>query len=273
MRDESRAFGIDRGASAFSTLSMSRFGTTVAVFVCILGATAVGIVLSHVFSNGHHSSETEAIVSAAGGVVSSLTAFTIGFLISGAKATFDVSANELKALAAKTILLDGILVEYGSPADAVRDSLRQALVKTINLISLPPTTGSKAIGDLRMSVLLDTILCLTPENERQSWLRASALSFCSDMTASLSMAYVNLGTEIEPLLLIALIFWLSSIFLGFGFLVPLNPIALGGLLVAALAMTSAINLTLRLYEMPFEVFARIRIKPLRMALDQIAKGA
>ena len=149
-----------------------------------------------------------------------------------------------RALAAKTILLDGILVKYGPPADVARKSLRQALIQTINLISAPPTTGNEALGDLRMGTLLDTILCLTPENEEQSWLRTSALSFCNDVAQSLSMAYVNLGTEIEPLLLIALILALG-IFIGFGFLVPLNPIALGALLVAALAMTSAIHLTLQ----------------------------
>lgn len=270
MRDE--MIGNDCGAyeSAPSTLLTSRLGVTVTVLMCILGATAAGVALRNVLSNGHPSSETEGIVSAAGSLVSSLTAFTIGFLIAGAKASFDFSANELRALAAKTILLDGLLVKYGPPADVARKSLRQALTQTINLISAPPTTGNEALGDLRMGTVLDTILYLTPENDEQSWLRTSALSFCNDVAQSLSMAYVNLGTEIEPLLLIALIFWLSSIFLGFGFLVPLNPIALGALFVAALAMTSAINLTLRLYAMPFELFARTRIKPLQMALDQIA---
>ena len=265
-------FGNDHGPdkSALSTLSTSSLGVTVTAFTCILGATAAGVALSHVLSNGHPSSETEGIVSTAGSLIISLTAFTIGFLIAGAKSSFDFSANELKALAAKMILLNGILFEYGPPADVAREQLRQALIKTISLISLPPPSANEVLGDLRMGALLDTILCLTPDNEKQSWLRTSALSFCNDVTSSLSMAYVNLGTEIEPLLLIALIFWLSSIFLGFGFLAPLNPIALGALLVAALAMTSAINLTLQLYEMPFQVFARIRIKPLQMALDQIA---
>ena len=166
---------------------------TVTALICILGATAAGVALRHALSNGHPSSETEEIVSAAGSLIISLTAFTIGFLIAGAKSSFDFSANELKALAAKMILLNGILVEYGPPADVAREQLRQALIKTINLISLPPTSGSEALGDLRMSALLDTILCLTPENEKQSWLRTSALSFCNDITSSLSMAYVNLG--------------------------------------------------------------------------------
>ena len=272
--DVSQMFGIRYEAykNALSSLSMSRLGITATVFICILGATAAGVALSHFLSNGHPSNETEEIISAAGSLVTSLTAFTIGYLIAGGKTTFDFSANELKALAAKAILLDGILVQYGPAAHVARVFLRQALTKTINLISVPPTTGKEALGDLRMEVLLDTILCLTPQNEKQCWLRTSALSLCSSITSSLSMAYVNLGTEIEPLLLIALVFWLSSIFLGFGFLVPLDPIALGGLFVAALAMTSAINLTLRFYAMPFEVFARIRIKPLGMALDQIANN-
>lgn len=246
---------------------LDRFRISAIVFGCIFGAAATGMLLGPILAT-HFDVGTQSLVNTATGLIVGLTAITIGLLIAGAKNAFDFGATELKAISARFLLLDGFLVQYGVATSAARESLRGAITEALRL--LRSTKKVEVTAEFGMAGVFAAILSLTPQNEKEAWLKSSALSLCTEIAISHLNAFMNLSSELEPLLLIALVTWLSSIFLSFGLFAPHNLVAVITLLMTALLMTSAVFLTLELYAMPILTFAHLRTKPLQMTLDQIA---
>ena len=246
---------------------LDRFKISAIAFGCIFAAAVTGMALGPVLAS-HIDERTQTLVNTATSLVVGLTAFTIGLLIAGAKSAFDFGASELRAISARFLLLDGFLLEYGIAAKAARGSLRRAILEALRI--LQSTEKIEMTAEFGMADVFTAIHSLAPHNEKEIWLKSSALSLCTEIALSHLQAFVNLSNEMEPLLLIALVVWLASIFLSFGLFAPHNLVAIATLLIAVLLMTSAIYMTLELYSMPILSFARLRSKPLQVAIDQIA---
>jgi len=71
-------------------------------------------------------------------------------------------------------------------------------------------------------------------------------------------------------LLIVLVFWLTTIFVGFGLFAPGSATVLTSLLVSALSVSAAILLILELYS-PYSGLIQVSSAPLRDALTQLGR--
>ena len=73
--------------------------------------------------------ETKDVVRIGLGVIATMAALVLGFLLAAAKGSFDTKSEEVRLSAATIILLDRNLRQYGPEADAIRAQLR-AFAKT-----------------------------------------------------------------------------------------------------------------------------------------------
>jgi hypothetical protein len=83
--------------------------------------TMLGAWISKRLPQHHLSTESKDAIKLATAVVGTLSALAIGFLVASAKTTFDDAESELKTSAARLVLLDRVLAQYGPE---MRDSAR-----------------------------------------------------------------------------------------------------------------------------------------------------
>jgi hypothetical protein len=84
------------------------------------------------------------------------------------------------------------------------------------------------------------------------------------------LQYAQGSASISMPLLVVLVFWLTTIFIGFGLFAPANGAVLTSLLVSALSVSAAILLILELYT-PYSGLIQLSSAPLRNALTQLVK--
>ena len=107
---------------------MSALSIAIVAFVVIIAAAWFGAYLRTVLPEHHLTPETESAVRIGVGLIATMAALVLGFLLASAKGSFDTKAEEMRGSAAKLILLDRNLRQYGAEADPVRAQLR-AIVK------------------------------------------------------------------------------------------------------------------------------------------------
>jgi hypothetical protein len=82
------------------------------------------------------------------------------------------------------------------------------------------------------------------------------------------MMYGRATIRVRPPFLIMLMFWTSTLFLGFGLLARFNPTLLAVLLVGALSVSGAILVILELHD-PYSGLFRLSDAPILEALKQL----
>jgi len=244
----------------------------IVVFVCLAGAVALGMTMSRWLAAHHLSSESRDTVKLALGLVATLAALLLGLLVSSAKGTFDAEREQVNALAAKIATLDRVLALYGAEAAGARGELRIVIEGAIAQI-WPTRDG--ASSDLsfdaqRGEAIFRSIASLNPANPLQSDLKARATGLAFELIEGRSM-FVALATGgISVPVLTLVIAWLFVILFGFSILAPRNAVAVGALIVSAVAVCGAVLLLLELYT-PFDGVIRISADPLLAALGPPAR--
>jgi hypothetical protein len=238
-------------------------------FLCIFGSAIAGIIVKSFLREDLLSEESQAIINAARGVVVGLAALTLGLLIATAKGSFDNKETELKEGTAKMIVLNRLLLKYGNQSEKARDSLRQVVVNAINFIEKTTKEGrnQKAARGEGLDELITNLLELPEQNASQTWIKTSSLLLGKEIELSRWKIYERTSGSISPLFLAILVFWLMTIFFSLGLIAPCNAIVISALFTAALSMTGAIFLTLKL-DQPYGGPIQMSTEPLKMALDQ-----
>ena len=92
----------------------SSIGIASIVFACVFGSALLGMLLRAAVPVDHLNSESKDVVKLAMGLIATMAALVLGLLTASAKGTFDTLDSEIKQGAAKIILLDRVLAQYGS---------------------------------------------------------------------------------------------------------------------------------------------------------------
>lgn len=219
----------------------------IALFLIFLSAVS-GMFIQNLLPEHHLSEESKNIIKAARGVVVGLAALTLGLLIATAKGSFDTKGTELKISAAKTIVLNRLLLNFGDKSKEARDALKIVAESGIKVIEEINKNGvnSNTVSGLGIDVLQKKLLELPDDKPGFSWLKNTALSLGNDIAISRWKIYENSSASVSPLFIAILVFWLMGIFFSLGLIAPLNAAALTALFMAAVSMTGAILLTLEL---------------------------
>ena len=92
---------------------MSAMAIAWIVFGCVFGAAMLGLFIGGVLPEHHLSQDSKDVVKLGTALIATIAALVLSLLISSAKSSFDKVNDELVQTAAKVVLLDRVLADYG----------------------------------------------------------------------------------------------------------------------------------------------------------------
>ena len=251
---------------------MSSIAISSIVFACIFGGALFGMSLRAMLPESHVDGSSRDAVRLAMGLVVTMAALVLGFLVASAKSSYDAQIADVTQISAKVILLDRILAHYGPEAKEARAQLRGIVVGTLD--RLWPQERSQA-SEVRTPPALaehlyDNVQALSPKDDTQRSLQAQASSMVLSLGETRWLMFSQSANSISKPMLVVLVFWLTMIFISFGLHAPINATVTSALLVCGLSVSAAILLIQDLYA-PYSGMMTISSAPLRNALAQLGQ--
>jgi hypothetical protein len=241
------------------------------VFVCIFGSALLGMVLRAVLPEGHLSADSKDTVRLGMGMIATMAALVLGLLVASAKSFYDAQSGELTQLCANVILLDRVLAHYGPETKEVRDLLRGAAARTLDLMW---HHDQKQNLDIEQTAaggeIVNKIQALSPQNDAQRAVQTQASGLAVDLGKLRWLMLEQESTSISIPLLAVLVFWLAIVFASFGLFGPPNATVIATLFLCALSVSGAIFLILEMYT-PFQGLIQISDAPVRTALAHLGQ--
>jgi len=244
------------------------------VSLVVMGGALFGMFLNRVLPPEHIGEGTRNTVNIAVGVIATLSALVLGLMVASAKASFDQRSDEIKQSAARVVLLDRALLQYGPEAKDARAQLHD-LAKRNLILNWVETKDAVLLDGLHaensgIQKFQTTVRQLKPADDAQKWLQSRALTLAAELEQSRWLLLESSESSIQRPFLIVLVLWLAVIFASLGLFAPRNRTAVAVIVVCALAVSTAIFLILEM-DQPFDGLLQVSDQPLRNAFRQIAK--
>ena len=241
------------------------------VFVCLFGATLVGMALSRRLPRHHLDPDSKDVIKLATAVVGTLAALALALLIASAKTTYENANAELRTSMARLVLLDRLMARYGSDTDAARGRLR-TLVKTRLSQAWGADASATNAGGEKASIepVQAELRALSPDTNAQRLLQSRALEVSSDIAEAHWLLTETVGDGLPWAFLAVLVFWLGLLFVTFGLLAPTNATVIGLLFACALSVSAAVFLIVDMAH-PYIGIIHVSDAPLRTALGQLGQ--
>jgi Na+/H+ antiporter NhaC len=115
---------------------------------------------------------------------------------------------------------------------------------------------------------MDSIAKLSPTTEAQHFIQKRALEIIGAIRHTRALMLEQVNSSISWPFLAVLVFWISTLFVGFGLFARINATVIVALVIGAFSASSAIFLILELNH-PYLGLMQISGTPLRNALAQI----
>jgi hypothetical protein len=250
---------------------MSSLTVSAIAFACVFGGALLGIFLRTVLPEHHLSADSKGSVTLGMGLIGTMGALVLGLVVSSAASSYFSQRDEVTQISAKLVLLDRILAHYGPEAKGARDALRSEVAGMLD--QMWPQERSQVSHlkpEGRAEAVYDVIQQLSPQNEAQRSLKASASNVAIDIGKTRWLMYEQESSPVPKTFLAIVVVWLTVVFTSFGLFAPRNATVIVTLLLGALSVAGAILLIQELYT-PFEGLIRISSAPLRSALAQLGK--
>ena len=250
---------------------MNELAISFVVYVCVMGGALTGIYLNRVLPPEHIKDETRQAVNIAVGVIATLAALVLGLMVASAKSSFDARSNDVREIAARIIILDRTLRDYGSETTDARNQLKTMIEARLEHIWAEEVqaVGAPRLADME-SGLRRQLLALSPASDTQRWLQARALSVAGELEQTRWLLIEQSRKTIPRAFLVVLAFWLVVIFSTLGLFSPRNGTAYTVIFICALSVGTAIFLVLEL-DQPFEGMLQVSDLPVRSALAEIGR--
>jgi hypothetical protein len=244
------------------------------VFACLFAAALIGMLLRMRLPIHHLDAESKEVIRLATAVVGTLSALALGLLIASAKNVYDSYEIEVRTSAARIVLLDRVMDQYGPETAQARTRLRQLIETRLNRGWGHSPAGSTVADSIDESAGIEPIQvvlrALTPANEPQRMLQARALEVSTQL-AEAHWILVESNTEGLPTaFLVILTCWLAWLFATFGLQAPANPTVIGVMLICSLSVAAAVFLVVDMAH-PYIGVIHVSDAPLRTALMHIGK--
>lgn len=244
------------------------------VFACLFAAALIGMLLRMRLPIHHLDAESKEVIRLATAVVGTLSALALGLLIASAKNVYDSYEIEVRTSAARIVLLDRVMDQYGPETAQARTRLRQLIETRLNRGWGHSPAGSTVTDSIDESAGIEPIQvvlrALTPANEPQRMLQARALEVSTQL-AEAHWILVESNTEGLPTaFLVILTCWLAWLFATFGLQAPANPTVIGVMLICSLSVAAAVFLVVDMAH-PYIGVIHVSDAPLRTALMHIGK--
>ena len=253
---------------------MGPLATALIVLACVFGGALLGMLLRRALPEQNLSEASKDVVKLVTGLVATLSALVLGLLIASAKNSFDVVNEGFRQGAARIVLLDRALAQYGPEAKEIRETLRQGFGERIESIFVRRDSGQSALDAPQITFAIERmeqrIRALVPQTDAQRALQSRA----ADLTYELAQARWH-GIEHEDnrmptAFLVVLVFWLAAMFASFGLFAPRNGIAVAALFLGALSLAASMYLIEELND-PLGGVIRVSRTPMDTALRHLGQ--
>ena len=252
---------------------MSALAIGTIVFACVFGGALFGMFLGKILPEHHLSDDTRDVIKVTMAMIATLAALVLGLLTASAKSSLNDKELKLRSTAARIILLDRTLAEYGPEAHEARDLLKRILAARISEVWREENTeiAEETVGGgIGVETIQERLLELSPQNDAQRWLQSTALQISSDIETAHWSALEEIGSEVQWPFLVVVVFWLAIIFASFGLFAPRNSSVTAALFVAALSVAGSVYLILEM-DQPYSGLIKISSAPLRTALEKLGQ--
>jgi hypothetical protein len=244
------------------------------VLACVCSAAAFGLWLRVVLPEHHLSAETKDAVKLATGLVATIAALVLSLLVSSARASLESVKAELMQNAARVLVLDRTLKEYGPESDDVRALLKASYASRVEeLFSGRKAEHAKMDG--KQSIAQDEnidakLFALSPQNPTQQGLKSRAIEVNGQVELTRALMHIQEEEPMSLTLLAVLVCWMAVIFATFGLFAPLNATVVAALFVCAMSASGAILLILEM-NTPFSGWLTISRAPLVETISRLGE--
>ena len=244
------------------------------VFASVFTGALLGMFLRVIIPKDHLSAETENVIKLGMGLIATIAALVLGLLIATAKSSFETQDAAVKHTAARVLLLDHMLANYGPETKAVRELLRRTVALRLEAIwpedrfqhaNFEPHGAAPAATTIER-----LILQLSPKTDAQRWLQSEALRVGRDIMETRWLVLGGLGSSVPLLFVIVVVFWLTILFGSFGLFAPRNVTVIAVLFLCALSVSGSIFLILEM-DHPFDGLMKVSSAPIRYALSELGQ--
>jgi hypothetical protein len=253
---------------------VSPLGIAVIVFACVFGAAMLGLFIGGVLPEHHLSQDSKDVVKLGTALIATMAALVLSLLISSAKSSFDRFNDELVQTAAKAVLLDRVLADYGPETREIRDLMKRSYTTAVELIFSGNRSQQAKLDTpeavARMEGVQAKLRGLSPQNDAQRGLQSRALEVAGEMSSTRWLLLVQKEESIPTPLLVVLVVWLAIIFAAFGLFAPRNATVIVALFLCALSASGAVLLILEMNS-PLTGLLRISSAPMREALAHLGQ--
>jgi len=250
---------------------MSAFPLALAIFIVTLGSAFVGLALHVKLPDHHLDGNSKDVVKLVIGLVATMAALVLGLLIASAQSNYSTQSGNVQQLAADVVQLDHILDLYGPEADDARRLLRQAVGAAHDRIWSNHGIQAQNLDPSAIHAQSDrfffAVASLAPKTEAQQFAKNQAMQVSASAGQMRALMFQESRNAVSWPFLLALTFWLSVLFLGFGLLARFHATVAAALLIGSLSVSAAIFLILELGS-PYSGIIQISDAPIRMVLAQ-----
>ncbi len=244
------------------------------VFACVFGGALLGMFLSAFLPEHHLNEDSKDVIKLGMGLIATMAALVLGLVIAAAKSSYDAQDAAVKHSAAKVLLLDRVLSDYGPETKETRDLLRRAVIHRLDEIwpedRFQRSRLEPSDAVFRAERIEAGILQLVPQNVAQRWLQSQALQITSDIMETRWLVLGGQGSSVPVPFLVVVVFWLTIIFGSFGLFSPRNTTVFAVLFLCALSVAGSIFLILEM-DQPFKGLMKISSAPLRYTLSHLGQ--
>ena len=240
------------------------------MFACTFGASLLAIAVRRRLPEHHLEGDSKEVVGLVLGLIATLTALVLGLLISSGYASDQVQQSEVEQLGVHLIQLDRSLAQFGPETLEQRAELRKMLAVIVMRVWGAEGTPNLTSGTLQEEgeTLYSDIVALTPKSELQRLAQTRALQLLEKIGETRQFLIQQSRVRLSRPVLIALLFWVTALFTGFGLLARFNATVTAALCVGALSIAGAVFLIMEMSQ-PYGGWIRISSSPLRTALTQM----
>ncbi|HEY2773796.1 MAG TPA: hypothetical protein VGK20_07065 [Candidatus Binatia bacterium] len=244
------------------------------VLICVAASAALGLWLRDVLPEHHLAPETKEVVRLATGLVATIAALVLSLLISAAKTSFDRIDDELTDNAAKVLMLDRTLAEYGPATKEIRALLKSSYAERIDRLFSGRKAEQNNANGARAAFIAESIdanlWALPAAGATQDGLKARALQMNNDIDMTRALMHSQREDTIPATLLVVLVTWLVVIFATFSLFAPRNATVIAALFVCALSASGAILLILEM-NTPFSGVINVSSLAMRETLSHLGE--
>ena len=239
------------------------------VFVLLLASVAFGVGLSRWLPPSHLDRDSKDAIRVATAVVGTLAALALSLLVASAKATYESARVELQTTAARIILLDRVMRQYGPETGEARAKLRafvEARLRTVWNIDISAAEANS--DDAGVEPVQEALRALSPSTNAERLLQNRALQVSGEIAEAHWVLSEGVGGSIPIAFVAVLVLWLCLLFATFGLLASPNWTVYVVLLACALSVSAGVFLIVDM-DHPYKGVIHVSDQALRLALAHL----